>query len=697
MSVPRFHRLLLFTLPLVFAGACAESPFTPEREAPFPEPGFEIHDAAHTDEGWHFYFLPPMTLGGTPFSGTFDGALAPVVTICEGEVTDCSAPLATFTMTTGPGAETVRVVPEDEHYIVNWITADFELSTGATYRVVVTVQDLVLGWADVVVLATASELSTVDRDEYVPVVDGSTLPITFRIEEGIVASITVEPAEATIAVGGTQAFTTTLRDLHGDVLTGPAVGWASNPTTVATIDASGTATGVGAGTATITASSQRVSGSATLTVTGAALGAGLDLNGDGMADLLASGKTTSSFTKDAHYHLNTGSGLPTSPSGSVSSPSFFGFPTNGWNMGDLDGDGPMDVALANSATNTVYLYRGATTGLSSSPYHTLFGPNAFGGCTIWSRAGTCFGAGVGTGDVDGDGVTDLIVTAKEYLYVYGGSSGIAGPTFSTSPTQTLRDPFFQTFGDDEYGLALAVGDFDGDGLTDVAVSAERAGFGGNGVVYLYPGSSGGLSRVPLSLGAPTTECSFFCGFGASLAADDFDGDGMDDLAVGAPRASFGSGVVFIYAGSTTGIATTPSATVTGSSNLGTRVAAIGDFDGDGYRDLAASGTQTEISILGGSASGVTGVAAVLQGPGSHVRFGEVTPQFVVGIGDVNRDGRADLATSQSMLDADLDFTREGALWIYHGGTGSRTVPDAELTAAATEYGLIEGVGYNPGL
>jgi uncharacterized protein YjdB len=82
-----------------------------------------------------------------------------------------------------------------------------------------------------------------------------------------VASVTVGPASASVVIGGTQAFTATLRDASGSVLTGRVVTWASNALTVATVSGSGVATGLLVGTATITASSEGQSGSATLTVT----------------------------------------------------------------------------------------------------------------------------------------------------------------------------------------------------------------------------------------------------------------------------------------------------------------------------------------------------------------------------------------------------------------------------------------------
>src|SRR5207249_11315361 len=81
-----------------------------------------------------------------------------------------------------------------------------------------------------------------------------------------VASVTVTPATASIIIGQTQAFTATLRDSAGGILTGRVVTWSSTATTVATVNSSGVVTGRAAGTASIIASSGGQSDTATVTV-----------------------------------------------------------------------------------------------------------------------------------------------------------------------------------------------------------------------------------------------------------------------------------------------------------------------------------------------------------------------------------------------------------------------------------------------
>ncbi|HEX2189051.1 MAG TPA: Ig-like domain-containing protein [Longimicrobiaceae bacterium] len=232
-----------------------------------PEPGgptLEVSDAAHSGTVPGFYFLPPMVQQPS-YTGTFDPALSPQVEVCELSGTSCGTVIATYTTTTGPGGEVVRVDPGGEKYSINWHTDLFSLDVTRHYRISVFVGSFRLGFADVDPVSTGKELKLVDTGEYIALVDGRTLPVKFRIETGIVASVTVAPSSAEIGVGETQQFTATLTDLHGNPVAA-AVAWSSSDPAVATVDGSGLATGVAEGTVTVTASSGGASGSASLTV-----------------------------------------------------------------------------------------------------------------------------------------------------------------------------------------------------------------------------------------------------------------------------------------------------------------------------------------------------------------------------------------------------------------------------------------------
>jgi Tol biopolymer transport system component/uncharacterized protein YcbK (DUF882 family) len=145
-----------------------------------------ISDASHESGNAHFHFLPPMVPAPSP-RGAFDGSLAPVVQICEWLGTACATPLlAEFTATSGPGSETVRLVLADQLYLVNWHTDQFAVSAGKMYRIRVLVAGTELGHADVTVVGSSKEVKNVETGQLVPLVDGRTLPIKFRIEDGAV-------------------------------------------------------------------------------------------------------------------------------------------------------------------------------------------------------------------------------------------------------------------------------------------------------------------------------------------------------------------------------------------------------------------------------------------------------------------------------------------------------------------------------
>lgn len=174
---------------LALAACSGEQAVTGPR-SPISPPSFIISDGANGGNA-HFFFLPPLVPAPSP-AGTFDATQQPVVAICALVNDACGAVVATFTMTTGPGSETVRVVPADEHYIVNWHTDRFDLTVGATYRIRVLIGNLVLGFADVVPTGTGKAKNAVTGDE-IALKDGSTLPIKFRIEDGAVVGTPDEP------------------------------------------------------------------------------------------------------------------------------------------------------------------------------------------------------------------------------------------------------------------------------------------------------------------------------------------------------------------------------------------------------------------------------------------------------------------------------------------------------------------------
>ena len=200
------------------------------------------------------------------------------------------------------------------------------------------------------------------------------------------------------------------------------------------------------------------------------------------------------------------------------------------------------------------------------------------------------------------------------------------------------------------GSALAAGDFDCDGFDDLAVGIpddddNNGALADTGFVLVVYGSASGLVAADhqvwdqQSLAQEVEEADDR--FGAALAAGDFDDDGCDDLAIGSPDEDIGTetdagGLQIVY-GSSLGLVTDGNAFfrqgtggVSGAPEAADRFAAslaIGDFDDDGFDDLAIGvagesiGAVTEagaVHILFGSAAGLSGPSELLLYRGSEL-------------------------------------------------------------------------------
>ncbi|HET7229423.1 MAG TPA: Ig-like domain-containing protein [Longimicrobium sp.] len=170
---------------LLFAG-CRDGAPTSSRDT-----GSPARDAAVTLDGDSVsappvparpaVFLPPV---GQPaeLAGVFDPGLSPVVEICAADDAGCAAPVARFTTSEGTGSERVRVDDDGQAYVVNWHTSASPLTVGAAYRIRVTVDGTEAASRAVRVVSNGAGRRGVDGGE-LPVVNGRTLPIKFRVQK----------------------------------------------------------------------------------------------------------------------------------------------------------------------------------------------------------------------------------------------------------------------------------------------------------------------------------------------------------------------------------------------------------------------------------------------------------------------------------------------------------------------------------
>lgn len=262
-------------------------------------------------------------------------------------------------------------------------------------------------------------------------------------------------------------------------------------------------------------------------------------------------------------------------------------------------------------------------------------------------------------DVDADGIDDLVVGApgSSTLAVHGGAAYLVS-TASGAILATWRG----TVLDAQLGTAVeCAGDVDLDGTEDVALAAPSvAGGTAPGEVRICSGATGGVLRTLVGTAAGDT-------FGMSCTAlGDLGGDGVPELVVGAPYVA----TWFVYDGATGGEIyrlTSPQPT----SNSGWATAALGDVDGDGLPDLAIGAPTWRDS--NNVVVGRVQIRAGSNGALIRTHLGENTNAFgtdgfgaeLVALDDVDGDGVRDYAIGAG----GFGKNNEGRVYVHSGATG----------------------------
>lgn len=329
------------------------------------------------------------------------------------------------------------------------------------------------------------------------------------------------------------------------------------------------------------------------------------------------------------------------------------------------------------------------------------------------------------GDVNGDGFDDVIVGALGYdapgglfdegaVFVFlGGPDGVIGNSPATAHAAIIGNTPGSEFGTSVSGA----GDINNDGYDDIIVGAPQHASSGlfvSGVAYVFLGGPAGITaNSPADADHVLESLQIQAWFGYDVAgAGDVNGDGFDDIIVGAPRygqpfsppipnqGSGEQGAAFVFLGSAAGIVGTSPATAhavifpvsPGSPSqtrafFGTAVDSAGDINADGYADviIGAPGWNQDRPLttgtvdppaegaafvfLGGPAGingrNPTGAATRIEGNKLLANMGAA----VAGIGDVNADGFDDVLVGAPGYPAGdpLLARREGAAFLYYGG------------------------------
>ncbi|MGG7660907.1 FG-GAP-like repeat-containing protein [Dyadobacter sp. BHUBP1] len=388
--------------------------------------------------------------------------------------------------------------------------------------------------------------------------------------------------------------------------------------------------------------------------------------------------------------------------------------------GDVDGDGFSDVLIGASQDSDGESKEGTANLCLGNANSNLFSkkvpiqidqPNAMFGYSVASA-----------GDVDADGYSDIIIGARYYTngqgqdaegaaFIFRGGSGV----LQSNPTIIEGNQYNAAMGN----KVSSAGDVNGDGYSDVLISAYLYdGFYNGqfsrvdaGVVYLHLGSSTGINTQPSSTFTGESNDHM----GSSIAcAGDVNGDGYSDILLGAEYYDYGQfneGAVFVYHGSKDGIPSWASPVSRLESNqidgwFGTAVASAGDVNGDGYSDILVGcytfdNGQTDeghVFVYHGGAEGIgTNGSVTLSGSVTDALIG----YSVASAGDVNSDGFDDVIVGAPEFD--FNGTTGGAALVYYGSMDgiqlgnqimlSKNQPDSYFGTSVAGAGDINGDGY----
>jgi len=384
--------------------------------------------------------------------------------------------------------------------------------------------------------------------------------------------------------------------------------------------------------------------------------------------------------------------------------------------GDINGDGHDDLIISApfAGTGSVYVSFGHSGGYAATA--SLAGAVEFHD-SVASQIGFAVG---NAGDVNGDGVSDLIIGRTGGAAIVYGDDALSGP-FDLA-TLDGTNGFIASNAPFAGSSVSGAGDVNGDGFDDVIIGTNVSGAAGN--AYVVFGGAGGVANVLLdeldgNNGFRLTVADLLNGIqlGAALSnAGDVNGDGFDDLIIGAAYSDTHddaeAGLSYVVFGKAGGFDAVVNVDQLDGTNgfridgaeaddrLGIAVSSAGDVNGDGYDDLLVA---TELGGNTFPSSPTAGQTYVLFGNGSGfaptmdlaslsategVRLdGGFTISSVSAAGDVDGDGFDDIMIGAPNTGFGTDVT--GVSYVIFGDTFLN--PSVNYVFGTTDDDVLEGV------
>lgn len=333
--------------------------------------------------------------------------------------------------------------------------------------------------------------------------------------------------------------------------------------------------------------------------------------------------------------------------------------------GDLDGDGFADLVV------------GAPEVQPEGAVYVLYGPLAAGERAIGEAAGAVLlhedvltegdnvtetgSAVVSDGDVDGDGLADLLIGASGHDWDRGAAYLVCGaPTGEVQLADGATATILGEEGGGHLGRSLALaGDTDGDGFGDVVVTDG----GDDAMARLFRGPLAGDVAASDADAVVNAEARFSGGSARVAAAGDLDGDGHADLWLADPyddRGGDSAGAAFLFRGPVAGVYTAADADaallgIGADDGAGLGISRAGDVSGDGVEDVAVS--APELGWMGDSLGAV------------YLVIGPVLGTLSLADADVTLHGESDDWAGWPLASGDVDGDGRGDLLIGGPGDG----------------------------